>query len=160
MSCLTWLIFTCLINVGVAFSITPGPHIVYDIIEFTPTDIHLSETAKLYAQVSWLGSGIIGVHSVNFIWYVNSTEVLTENATSSTLIYKPQAVGIYLINATVNGYSNGQVVTVTVLSEPTESPTAISPTPTVPELSWLIILPLILSIFSVIAILRHRKTVN
>jgi hypothetical protein len=35
-----------------------------------------------------------------------------------------------------------------------------SPTPSVPELSWLIILPLLLSIFSITVILRHRKTAN
>lgn len=33
-----------------------------------------------------------------------------------------------------------------------------SPSPTVPELSWLIILPLLLSVLSVALIVRHRKT--
>jgi hypothetical protein len=36
---------------------------------------------------------------------------------------------------------------------------AISPTPTVPELSWLAIIPLMASILSVVVIIRHRKTV-
>ena len=39
------------------------------------------------------------------------------------------------------------------------SPTVAS-TPAVPELSWLIIVPLLLSLFSVAAVLRHRKTAN
>jgi hypothetical protein len=38
---------------------------------------------------------------------------------------------------------------------PTPNPT---PTPTVPELSWLVIVPLLLSLFSVALIVRHRKT--
>jgi hypothetical protein len=35
---------------------------------------------------------------------------------------------------------------------------AISPAPTVPELSWLAIIPLMASILSVVVIIRHRKT--
>jgi len=46
---------------------------------------------------------------------------------------------------------------VTKTLEPLESS---SPTPTVPELSWLMILPLLLSVFSVAVILRYRKTAN
>jgi hypothetical protein len=38
--------------------------------------------------------------------------------------------------------------------------TSLSPTPSVPELSWLIILPVLLSIFSLAMIIRHRKTAN
>jgi hypothetical protein len=59
------------------------------------------------------------------------------------------------------------------VSEPTPTPTTTasptpsviatlpaSPTPTVPELSWLLTLPLLLSVFSVAVVLRHRKQVN
>ena len=42
-------------------------------------------------------------------------------------------------------------------TSPIQSP---SPTPTVPELSWLIILPLLLSVFFVALVLRHRKQVK
>ncbi len=38
---------------------------------------------------------------------------------------------------------------------PNQSPT---PTPTVPELSWLVIVPLLLSVLSIAVIIRHRKT--
>ncbi len=38
-----------------------------------------------------------------------------------------------------------------------QTPTLV-PTPTVPELSWLVIVPLLLSLFSVAVIFRHRKT--
>jgi len=46
---------------------------------------------------------------------------------------------------------------------PTPTPTATpisTSTPTVPELSWLVIVPLLLSVFSVAVVLRHRKTSN
>lgn len=68
-----------------------------------------------------------------------------------------------------SGWSNTQTVslneTVTSLpsilpqiySLPLPSPTS---TPTVPELSWLSILPLLVSVFSVAVIVRHRKTAN
>lgn len=40
-------------------------------------------------------------------------------------------------------------------ASPTQSP---SPSPTIPELSWLVIIPLVISMFSVALMLRHRKT--
>ncbi len=40
-------------------------------------------------------------------------------------------------------------------TKPSASP---FPSPTVPELSWLVILPLLLSVFAVVVVLRHRKT--
>lgn len=46
-------------------------------------------------------------------------------------------------------------------STPTASPTpSPSPSPSVPEFSWLVIVPLLLSIVSVAVILKHRKTAN
>jgi hypothetical protein len=36
----------------------------------------------------------------------------------------------------------------------------LSPSPSVPELSWLAILPLLLSMFFVAVVIRHRKTIN
>mgnify|MGYP001560406917 CR=1 FL=1 len=39
-----------------------------------------------------------------------------------------------------------------------DSLTALTPTPTIPESSWLAIIPLLLSVFSVAVIVRHRKT--
>ena len=115
---------------------------VYGIISFTPTTINLGETVKLLAQVSFVQSGV-GVQDVNFTWYVNCTEVLSENSTGSTLIYTPKTVGTYLFNVTVNGYSDGQSITVTVISKPFESPTTMSPTPSVSEMTCLMIVPLI-----------------
>jgi hypothetical protein len=131
--------------------------IVYDIMNFTPTTIHLTESVKLYAQISYVGSGF-GVQPVNFTWYVNSTEVMTENSTSSTLIYTPKAVGTYLVNATVNGYSNGKIITLTVLPQTTPTPSIIAPTPTptVPEYSSLVILPLLFLVLSVALVLRAK----
>jgi hypothetical protein len=49
-------------------------------------------------------------------------------------------------------WSNTQIVTIG------QSSTA--PSPTVPELSWLVIVPLLLSVFSVAVIVRYRKTAN
>jgi hypothetical protein len=42
----------------------------------------------------------------------------------------------------------------------TKSTTNLTPAPTVPEFSWLVIVPLLLSMFFVIMVLRHRKTIT
>ena len=47
--------------------------------------------------------------------------------------------------------------TPTPMPNPTTNPT---PTPTVPELSWLVIVPLLLSVFSVAVIFRRRKIIS
>jgi len=58
-----------------------------------------------------------------------------------------------------SGWSNTQTITIgeTSSTSPTPSPT---PTPSVPELSWLAIVPLLLSLISVAVVMRHRKTAN
>ena len=58
----------------------------------------------------------------------------------------------------ISDWSNTQTVTISATSaspNPTSTSTA---TPAVPELSWLVIVPLLLSVVSVAVIFRHRKT--
>ena len=64
-------------------------------------------------------------------------------------------------------YENSTVINFTIVNSTVSIPTpnqstslSPSPSPTVPELSWLVIVPLLLSIFSVAVILRHRKTAS
>jgi hypothetical protein len=54
-------------------------------------------------------------------------------------------------------FSASTVPNPTQTSSPSVPPSH-SPSPTIPELSWLIIVPLLLSVFSVAVMLRHRKT--
>jgi hypothetical protein len=58
-------------------------------------------------------------------------------------------------------YSDWNQLTITMASGETAtanlSPT---PSPTIPELSWLVVVPLLLSLFAVAVIVRHRKTAN
>lgn len=52
---------------------------------------------------------------------------------------------------------------VTISESPNPTPTSTqnpTPTPSVPELSWLVIVPLLLSMFAVAVIIRYRKTSN
>jgi hypothetical protein len=65
-------------------------------------------------------------------------------------------------------WSNTQTITLADGSVPTSAspnPTPTStqnptPTPTVPELSWLVVVPLIVGVFAIAVILRHRKTIS
>ncbi len=70
---------------------------------------------------------------------------------------------VYGVNYNFTGESSdwSPIQTVTITETPSQTSTLPpTPTPSVPELSWLIILPLLLSLFTVAVILRHRKTVN
>jgi hypothetical protein len=58
----------------------------------------------------------------------------------------------YVLVGEESDWSNTQTISIG------RSPTSPTPSPTVPELSWLVILPLLLSVFSVAVVLRHRKT--
>ena len=56
-------------------------------------------------------------------------------------------------------FSDWNQLTITMANG--ETSTAIAfPSPTVPELSWLVIVPLLLSFFSVVVVFRHQKTSN
>ena len=73
--------------------------------------------------------------------------------------------GYYLVvTGQSSDWSSTQTITIPTSSispspNPTSSPTQTpSPTPTVPELSWLVIVPLLLSVFAVAVVVRHRKT--
>ena len=58
-------------------------------------------------------------------------------------------------------WSNTQTTTIPASSiSPGPTVPSSSPTPPVPELSWLVILPLLLSMFSVAVLLRHRNQVK
>jgi hypothetical protein len=66
----------------------------------------------------------------------------------------------YYFNGTQSDWSPTQTVTIpasNVSPNPTVTP---SPTPIVPEFSWLAILPLLLSVFSVAVILSLRKSIS
>jgi hypothetical protein len=59
----------------------------------------------------------------------------------------------YIKNLALWGESKATNITVDA-----ESPSNSSPTPTVQELSWLVIVPLFLSVLFIAVIIRHRKT--
>jgi hypothetical protein len=64
----------------------------------------------------------------------------------------------YYFNGTQSDWSPTQTVTIpasNVSTNPTVTP---SPTPTVPEFSWLAILPLCVSVFLVAVYFKHRRT--
>jgi hypothetical protein len=71
----------------------------------------------------------------------------------------------YIFAGQTSGWSNTQTIAITATSISTSSsPTAIptntlspAPSPTVPELSWLAIVPLLLSVFCIAVIVKHRK---
>ncbi len=78
----------------------------------------------------------------------------------STSILQPSSVLVSALLGTSPTPPPSLIPSPTSNPSPTPTPTPIqtpSPTPAVPELSWLAVLPLLLSIFSVV-VLRHRKT--
>ena len=68
--------------------------------------------------------------------------------------------------APINAYSTSFVSTsyptqITMIEVNNESsPTSLTSPSRIPELSWFVILPLLISIFAVVVVLRHRKTAD
>ena len=60
---------------------------------------------------------------------------------------------------TSSNWSGTQTLTLPATTS-TSASTSPTPTQTISELSWLVILPLLLSVFSVAVVVRHRKTAN
>jgi hypothetical protein len=62
----------------------------------------------------------------------------------------------YPFDGEISGYSNTQTIAIPQDSSNTTTPMP-SPSPTVPELSWWVILPLFVSLIFISVIIRHRK---
>ena len=91
-------------------------------------------------QQTYLAYGLVDLPQ-----YSNGSHVLTVNVESRL---NGNGEPYYWVNQVYFSISSGQ---------PTPSPTSTS---SVPELFWMAIVPLLLSLFSVAVILRHRKTIN
>ncbi len=119
-----------------------------------------------------------GTPPYTYQWYIDDQPV--KGATSAKLEFIESTPGLYHIsiattdslgNTTLEEFMGAFYITVIALPTPSPSQTPTpspspnpiitpTPTPTVPELSWLIILPLLLSMLFVVVILRHRKTAS
>lgn len=99
------------------------------------------------------------------IWTTTDNQQTTTtvtNLSSSTKYY------FYILASDYFGGAFSNIVQVQTLPSHTSSPTPTqtastsNPTPSIPELSWLMVVPLLLSVFSVAVIvkLRHRKTIS
>jgi hypothetical protein len=115
----------------------------------------MTDNVTLYSWDPW--KFIPNIHT--FSTELNLTDVPI--GTHSIIVYAVET-GNYDGGGLLQYYtftiSNSATATFTVGSStpPTPTPTP-SPTPTVPELSWLSLLPLLLPILSVAVIVRHRK---
>ena len=101
------------------------------------------QVQALIGQVNIVYTGLRAGNGYNFTdsssdWSNTQTITLTEGSTSTDISSSPSA-------------------TPSATPLPTTTP---APTAAVPELSWLVIVPLLVSVLAVALILRHRKTVN
>jgi hypothetical protein len=85
----------------------PIPVSSITITHFVPVDV--------YAQVSYVQSGTMPPS--DFQWYVNGEPTKFESASNSVYTFTPQAIGKYVITVTVNGETNSELVTVSVIPE-------------------------------------------
>ncbi|HEX7482915.1 MAG TPA: fibronectin type III domain-containing protein [Candidatus Bathyarchaeia archaeon] len=89
-----------------------------------------------------------------------------QTTTTVTNLSSSTKYNFYILAADYFGGEFSNIVEVQTLPSPTSSPTPTptastsTPTPSIPELSWLMVAPLILSLFSVAVIVRHRKTIS
>jgi hypothetical protein len=90
-----------------------------------------------------------------FIVNINSNGYQNSVANYSSSIYGIQSTSDR--GFAITGSSSDRLLLAKFILESNSSP---SPSPTVPEFSWLAILPLLLSMFAVAVIVRHRKTAN
>jgi parallel beta-helix repeat protein len=107
-----------------------------------------SDYQDKYPYASRINSS--GIWNTPYVLDVNNTDYFP---LSQLAIFNSSDVLPSVSFASRNTVTKATSPTPTILQSPT-------PTPTVPELSWLIILPLLLSIFSIAVILRHRKQVK
>ncbi|MGA2387002.1 MAG: hypothetical protein ABSG33_10775 [Candidatus Bathyarchaeia archaeon] len=120
------------------------------------TDIPLGFTSNTYG---WGGVAAINWHALG-----NPVDIQVEACVgyvTQTVTSSLEAPKINFTSLTTSGWSNTQTIIASNVSTsptPTATPTSVTTSsPAVPELSWLVIVPLLLSLFSVAVIVRHRK---
>jgi hypothetical protein len=122
---------------------------------FTPSDSEYTVIPIHFGGYSFEGG----------LLYVQVGEVV-ENASEVWVSFFPNyglpvgTAGSYQTSYTVlatSGWSNIQTVNVPANIPLSPTPNPSSPTPTVPELSWSVVILLMVSIFSVVLLIRHRK---
>jgi hypothetical protein len=134
---------------------TIANHTVNDLTDtyYSPSSVQANVWYKIDIAVSY-GSSRIQLS-------INNSPVFTA---THQFVWNPATLRLGNIGS--YKYSNGNLYIddVTVLdtasiTQSTSSSTP-APTPAIPELSWLVIVPLLLSVFLVAAMFRHRKTAN
>jgi hypothetical protein len=95
------------------------------------------------AQLDFQIQAIVGHNST--YWYIQHPLYPTYGG-----LYEPAVA-----YDSASGWSNTQTITIGEVAS-----LSTTPAPSVPELSWLVVVPLLLSLFVVVAIVRRRKTAN
>ena len=123
-------------------------------VAFTPNGEYAYVTV-LPAQPKTPGPGPLGNGSVSII-----NTATNKMASSLPLLGEPLGLaispnGTYAYVTTMKNGQNGAVLEISI---PAAEQTVTTQNPAVPELSWLMVVPLLLSVFSVALIVRYRKS--
>jgi parallel beta-helix repeat protein len=127
-------------QVGIQLSSPASPIINYNNIQNNSYSVYLGASVNLDATNNWWGT--TDTQAINQTIYDFKNDFNLGSVTFIPFLSSP----------------NTQAPTGPTLTP--ESPISPSSTPTVPELSWLAIVPLMVSILSVAVILKNRKTTN
>jgi YVTN family beta-propeller protein len=123
-------------------------------VAFTPNSEYAYVTV-LPAPPNTPGPGPLGNGSVSII-----NTATNKMASSLPLLGEPIGLaispnGTYAYVTTMKNGQNGAVLEISI---PAAEQTVTTQNPAVPELSWLMVVPLLLSVFSVALIVRYRKS--
>jgi hypothetical protein len=148
---------------AVSFWSCSGNNVSYcSLVGESAVDMQLGSSYNIITENNIAGS----------VWVeIGGNETVDRNYWSDYLTKYPNATEIagtgigdtpYVFYSYTNSYGSGLSKTPLYDYHPQMNPVTIQsfPASIVPELSWLIIIPLLLSMFSVALVLRHRKTVK
>ena len=99
--------------------------------------------------LSWVGYNTDGGENSTVNGNYTLVNVVETNGSHVLTLYANDTYGIWATPQTI-------IYLVSLRADTTSAPK----TPSVPEFSWLAILPMLIVMFSVVVILRHRKTIS
>jgi hypothetical protein len=135
-------------------------HLIWNISLESLLDTHMPVKGYAYTidnntLVNIAPNGSLAVPIKESYWFSYSVDIsnLTQgNHKLSVIAYQ------YYNNSNYQGLFNQSSTPITFSVNNTLPATTPAPTTTVPELSWLVFVPLLVSLFAVAVVLRHRKT--
>jgi hypothetical protein len=138
-----------------------SPVVIYNNFQSNTGSIWLTSSGNVNAAYNWWGT--TNTQAINQTVHDSKNDFTVGTVSFVPFLTAPNPEAMPDPNTPIPTPNTSPSPTATPNSTPTATPitqSTPSPTPAVPELSWYIVVPLLISVLSIAVLFKHRKTAN